>query len=326
MTDASAEWLVERGIGETRAVLVDGGQVIAARLHWPGEITAGDVHEAQLVSRRGGTRRGTVRLANGTEALVDHLPRSATEGASGQVVIVRAPIAERGRLKRASARWLEGEPMPDNAAQPGKFLPDAREVRAFEEGAWEEVWQAASSGAVAFPGGDILCSVTPAMTVIDVDGNLPPRALALAAVPAIARALRWFEIGGNIGIDFPTLQAKADRRAVDAALDEALSGWAHEHTAMNGFGLVQIVTRLQGPSLLHRFASSRTALCARYAMRVAERASGAGVTLLTVHPALKARLKPEWTDELRRRTGRDVRIKIDPALALEAPHAQIVSA
>ena len=313
-----ADWLTEDGIGETRALLIEGGEVRAARLQWPGELIAGAVRTAQLTQKFAGACRGVALLENGTEVLVDHLPPSVTEGISGKLRITRAAIAERGRLKRAQARWVEDEE-PATATFPGK------NVRSFDAGLWEEAWHAASSGSIAFAGGEVLCSVTPAMTVIDIDGDLPPRDLALAAIPAIVQALRWFEIGGNIGIDFPTIETKAGRRAVDEALGEALSDWPHERTAMNGFGFVQIVARLEGPSLLHRFATSRVGMCARYALRVAERVEGPGVTLLTVHPALKAKLKPEWLEELERRTGRAVRIETDPGLALEAPNAQVVA-
>ena len=325
------EWLVERGIGETRALLIESGEVKAAKLAWPGELTAGEMPFATLFSKTAGARRGVARLDNGTEVLVDHLPPDATEGSRIGVKITRAPIAERGRLKRARARCFSVGHKPaedatqtlDERGSKDIFLLGDN-VRRFDSGDWEEVWDAASSGSIAFAGGEILCSVTPAMTVIDIDGDMAPRELALAAVPAIAKALRWFEIGGNIGIDFPTLQTKADRTAVDAALEGALSGWRHERTAMNGFGFVQIVARLEGPSLLHRFATSRVGMCTRYALRVAERAEGPGVTLLTVHPALKAKLKPEWIEELGRRTGRETRIETDPGLALEAPSAQVV--
>ena len=61
-------------------------------------------------------------------------------------------------------------------------------------------------------------------------------------------------------------------------------------------------------------------------LRRAEALEGPGVTLLTVHPAIKAKLTPEWLGELQRRTGRPVRIETEPGLALEAPHAQMVSA
>ncbi|EAQ29459.1 ribonuclease [Erythrobacter sp. NAP1] len=328
-----AEWLVEHGIGETRALLIENGEIVASKLRWPGEISAGNRLFAKLTSRTAGKRRGTATLESGQEVLVDQLPPEATEGAQIGVRITRAPIAERGRLKRAQGRcfMVGSRPLDDPEKTAGEtrtkdlfVLGDS--VSQFEMGDWEEVWHSASSGTIAFAGGEVLCSVTPAMTVIDIDGDLPPRDLALAAVPAIAKALRWFDIGGNIGIDFPTLEAKADRRAVDEALEDALADWSHERTSMNGFGFVQLVARLEGPSLLHRFATSRTALCARYAIRVAERASGAGVTLLRVHPALAAKIKPDWITDVERRTGRPLRIETQPGLALEAPSAQVVSA
>ena len=170
----------------------------------------------------------------------------------------------------------------------------------------------------------MLFSVTPAMTLIDVDGELPPRELAFAAVPAIARWLRLFDLGGSIGIDFPTLERKVDRKAVDAALQRALADWPHESTAMNGFGFVQIVARLEGPSLLHRFMNSRVEAAARMALRRAEMVEGPGVTLLTVHPVLKPKLQPDWLEELARRTGRPTRIETSARLAIEAAAAQIV--
>ena len=317
-----AEWLIEQGIGETRALLVEGGEVVAAKLQWPGELVAGEFYTGKLTNKTGGARRGLAILNTGVEVLVDHLPASINEGASGHIRITRPAIAERGRLKRAQGRWHDG----DAGSEALSPLEGARRVTAFDAGQWEELWHAASSGSIAFAGGEILCAVTPAMSVIDIDGALPPRELALAAIPAIAQALRWFDMGGNIGIDFPTIEAKADRKAIDDALASALTDWAHERTAMNGFGFVQIIARLEAPSLLHRFATSRTGMCARYALRVAERAQGTGaVLLLTVHPALKAKLKPEWLDELARRTGKQIRIETDPVLALEAPSAQLVS-
>jgi hypothetical protein len=300
-----------------RALRIERGEIVAAKLRWPGELVVGETATARLSAKRAGEKRGTATLENGREVLVDHLPSHISEGASGHVRITRAAIAERGRLKRAQGRWTE-----EALADPSPTLGET--VRQFEPGLWEEVWHAASSGAITFAGGEILCSVTPAMTVIDIDGDLPPRELALVAIPAIAKALRWFDIGGNIGIDFPTLDAKTDRRAVDEALEKALADWPHERTALNGFGFVQIVARLEGPSLLHRFATARTGMCARYAIRMAERAEGAGITLLTVHPAVKAKLKPDRLEELRRRTGREVRIETDPSLALGAPSAQVV--
>lgn len=322
MPNPNASWLIEEGIAETRALLVEGEQVLAAKLFWPGELAAGTRATGKLTAKLKGTRRGVALLEGGTEALVDHLPASITEGQTLDLVITRAALAERGRLKRAQARVSAAD-----APSPHSGWPEGRVVRRFPAGLWEEVWHAASAASLDFPGGEVLVSVTPAMTVIDIDGTGAAREVALAAVPAIAQALAWFDIGGNIGIDFPTLQTKEDRRAVDAAIDTALADWPHERTAMNGFGFVQIVARLAGPSLLHRFATARLGMAARMALRQAEIAADSGtgrVLALTVHPALKAKLKQPWLEVLALRTAREVRIETDPALAIKAAHAQLL--
>lgn len=318
------EWLIEEGIAERRALLVEGERVLAAKVMWPGELAAGTRTTGKLTAKLKGTRRGVALLDGGGEVLVDHLPPSATEGQRLDLIVTRTALAERGRLKRAQARVAGSD-----APSPGIAWPEGRVVRRFPAGLWDEVWHAASSASLAFPGGEILVSVTPAMTVIDIDGIGPQREVALAAVPAIAQALAWFDLAGNIGIDFPTLQTKEDRRAVDAALEEALAAFPHERTAMNGFGFVQIVARLTSPSLLHRFAAARLGMAGRMALRRAELAADAGgrrVLELRVHPALKAKLKDAWLDELTRRTGRELRIVSDPALAIEAANAQLLEA
>ncbi|MGN6498774.1 MAG: ribonuclease [Tsuneonella sp.] len=316
-----ADWLVEQGIGEDRAILVERDQVLAARLRWPGELRAGLVVPARLAVRRAGSARGLAHTQSGAEIFVDKLPAGLTEGRSCDVLVTRAPIAERGRLKRAQGRAIEAGQAPPPRDDP---FASGEVVRRFPAGLWDDVWDTAWDGELACAGGSLLFSVTPAMTLIDVDGDLPPRELALAAVPALARALEVFDLGGSIDIDFPTIEDKRGRRQVDEALGAALAAWPHERTAMNGFGFVQIVARLEGPSLLHRMASARAAAAARMLLRRAEALEGSGATLLSVHPAIAAAIAPEWLDELARRTGREVRLASDPALALGAGHAQVV--
>lgn len=321
-----AEWLVEEGIGEHRAIRLEGDRIVAARVDWPGEPAVGLVEDAVLVSRAAGSARGTARFASGEEALVDKLPSTASEGAKIRLEVTRPALGERGRRKLARARPTDAAPRPAPTLAEALRAEshEVRVVREFPAGDGAELAAEAFAGEVAFPGGTLQFSPTPAMLLVDVDGTLGPRALALAAVQPLAEALRRFDVGGSIGIDFPTLATKEDRRAVDEALAAALADWPHERTAMNGFGFVQLVARLERPSLLHRAAFQRAGMAARSLLRQAERLQGAGALLLSGHPALEAQLRPDWLAELARRTGREVRWEARPALALEAPQAQLV--
>ncbi|MFA7588125.1 MAG: ribonuclease, partial [Novosphingobium sp.] len=215
-----AEWLVEEGIGEDRAILLEADVPVAARLQCHGALAAGQVEDAVLVSRAAGSRRGIARFASGEDVLVDHLPREASEGAPLRLAITRAALAEKGRFKRAQARPTTRPPCPAPglAARLRDEGQTVRIVRRFPSGCWEDVFADAWSGECTFSGGAIIITPTPAMTLIDVDGTLSPPVLARAAVPAIAQAIARLDLAGSIGIDFPTLSDKADRRAVDTLL------------------------------------------------------------------------------------------------------------
>ncbi len=321
-----ADWLVEDGIAEQRAIRLRNGEIAEARMLWPGECAAGAVVDAILVSRMRGARRGTARLPDGTETLVDGLPPQASEGAAIRLRITRPPLAERGRLKRAHARPAD-EPLRPSPSLMDQLRDEGhqpRVVHRFPDGDWDGLVAEALHGEVPFAGGSLLISPTPAMTLIDIDGPAGPRELALAAAPVIGAAIRRLDLAGSIGIDFPTLAEKQDRRAVDACLDDALAGWPHERTAMNGFGFVQMVARVSRPSLIHRAAFQRAGMAARLVLRRAERLDGPGILELSGHPSVGAAIVPEWMEELRRRAGRPVRWRSDSGLAIDAPHAQLV--
>lgn len=315
-----AEWLVEEGIGEHRAVLIEADEIVAARIDWLGELVAGQIEDAVLIARTAGSSRGSARFVNGELALIDGLPREASEGATLRLEVRRAANIERSRSKFALARPTERPPCP--APSLAERL-GGRIVRHFD--GWDDLWMEAMTGNIDFAGGRLTVEPTAAMTVIDIDGDLKPFALALSAVPALAKAIRRLDLSGSIAIDFPTLELRSERKAIDAALDDALGGWPHERTAMNGFGLVQLVARLEGPSLVDRIMQRWSDATARMLLRRAEQVDEPGSILLTAHSRVRAAFHGGWEDELARRTGRTIVWRTDDTIAPFAAFAQAVA-
>ena len=290
----------------------------------------GHVSDARLVSRAKGSKRGTVQFASGEEALVSGLAVSASEGSAVRCKIVRSQVPEKNRRKLACAVPTGDAPTAadtlfDQLTAQGL---EPKLVRRFPDCDWDELWLEAWNGAVSFDGGELIFADTPAMMLIDIDGgsNGGPdaRLLALSAVTPIAESIGRFDLSGSIGIDFPTLQAKADRKAVDQAIGAALDHWPHERTAMNGFGFVQIAARFERPSLIQHIHHARAATAACLLLRKAEHVSEPGALQINCHPAVAGKLQDVWLAELSRRTGREVRTAVDASLALEAGFAQAV--
>ncbi len=283
-----------------------------------GRARAGAVVDAKFTRQWVSGRSGIITLPDGQEALLQPLPKGLTEGSMVRVEIVRAAMTERGgQAKRARARPAEADsPLndgPDLMAEINDAGLPVRQVHAHDEDVlsrhgWHEAVEQAETGRIDFEGGSLLVSLTPAMTLFDVDGPLAPFELAKRAAKEIALALVRFDISGNIGIDFPTLQAKAERAAVTAIFDEYMTGNC-ERTAINGFGFMQIVSRKLRPSLLEILQANRSVNAALQLLRQAERDRGTGAMRLEVHPAVANKMHPALLEELARRMGRPVEIE-----------------
>jgi hypothetical protein len=302
------EWLIERGIGETRAALVEDGEIIEARVRRDGVIAAGTILEAKLVAV---APRVAVE-AGGETFLLPHGVSGVSEGRSLFVEVTREALGGAEPWKRGLARITSEEPRPAPA------LAEGREGRI--EG-WDDLLEEARSGIVPFNGGELRIEPTAAMTMIDVDGWLAPAELAQVAALAAARAIMRLDLGGSIGIDFPTVGGRQARRDVDLLMNEFLPDRS-EHTAMNGFGFVQVVRPRPRPSLVE-LARDRTPFEARALLRRAA-TERPGSKRLVVHPAVFALLQqqPVWLDQLARQIGGAIQLRADGALPMSGGYAE----
>lgn len=142
--------------------------------------------------------------------------------------------------------------------------------------------------------------------------------LAKRAAKEVALALTRFDIGGSIGVDFPTLPSKSERTEVCAIFDDHMTGNC-ERTAINGFGLMQVVARKTGPSVVELIQADKILSATLILLREAERAQGTGAMRLDVHPAVAAKLnhhRQAWLDALSKRTGRSISVTAKGNIAI----------
>ena len=302
------DWIRERGIGETRLARIEQGAIVEARIDLDGVVAPGSLLTATLV--RSG-RNGVARDTAGAEYLLPDGAPGITEGAQATIVVTRAAIPGIESWKRPLAKLAEA----DRGEAP--FEP----VDGMLPSEWDDIIEEARGGMVRFAGGELRLSPTAAMTLIDVDGTLPAKELAMAGARAAARAILRLDIGGSIGIDLPTVPGKAVRQAVGDAVDSILPK-PFERTAMNGFGFVQVVRPRRRASLLE-LAADRAAFEARALMR---RVGGeaAGAKRVVAHPAVVALLEgnPRWLAELARQCGGAIGLRADPSLPISGGYAE----
>ncbi|MBA4759166.1 ribonuclease [Sphingosinicella sp.] len=323
-----AEWLIERGIGETRAALIEAGAIAEMRIVREGVgPRAGEIWDARLTAKLG-ARRGIVLLGD-HEALLEPVPADLAEGGLVRVVVLREPIPERGRSRLAKVR-AEGAAgaVPGLITAPAFDPPGARALghgEALDDYGWGEAIAEAESGHVAFAGGSLALVPTPAMTTIDIDGDLPAVDLAMAGVRAAVAAIRRFDIGGSIGIDLPTLRDKAARQAAGDLVDSLLPQ-PFERTAVNGFGFLQIVRPRPRASIIERVQNAPVETAALALLHLAARTPGAGPRTLTASPRVVTWLRAHapFVTELERRIGAQVVLAEDAALALQGGHVHAV--
>ncbi|KKC27058.1 hypothetical protein [Sphingomonas sp. SRS2] len=323
------EWLYEAGIGEIRAALIEDGAIVAAAIEADDDgVRAGTIAWARLSRIVIPGRRAIVTLDGGEDALIEPVPKGVSEGARLLVEIHRASLPEPGRAKLAIARQAAADAVAADAPTllerieaSGESLRQLQphQPDALEAAGWSELIEEAATGLTDFEGGALRLSLTPAMSLIDVDGWLGLAELAVAGAGAAARMIVRHGITGSIGIDLPTAGSKAARQAAADAVD-AILPQPFERTAVNGFGFLQIVRRRAQASLPERIQGDPLGVAARGLLRRAERTPGAGTRTLVAAPAVIALIgkREDWQAGLARRIGAPIGLRAEARLAISA--------
>src|SRR5579872_6452683 len=106
----SLDWLIEEGIGEVRAALIENGEIIEARIELEDGLPAQSIISARLANSGTGGRKAIATGEDGTEYL---LPRGAvgvTQGAKLTIEVTRQTIPGGEPWKRALARQTDQTP------------------------------------------------------------------------------------------------------------------------------------------------------------------------------------------------------------------------
>jgi ribonuclease G len=305
----AAEIFAVRSIGETLRAVVEHDTLV--ELHVLRDMDAlpyGHVCDAIVRDKQG----ARLRVAcDGVEAwLIDSAQHPI--GTRLQVQVTRAPIAEPGQIKIAHVAAFRRQALAPPEARYVQDFPDS-----FEVDGWCD---RAISGTILFEGGSLSLERTRAGLVIDVDGSGDALTLNLKAATKIAAVLRLFQVGGMVMVDFITPENRSARLNIDAALDAVLKKDPRpfERTAMNGFGMVQIVRARRGPSLIDQLCGIRhhAPSVETQSLRLlaeAARSVGAGTRTLKARPDIIAQLEkwPSLLAEARLAMGANITMAAD---------------
>ena len=284
--------------GETRAVLFEDGVPVELHIERQGHTALGSVCDGRIITK--GAQHDYVRLSGGQEIIVS--PKSGLgEGATIRAEIVRERMCEPGEVKLAIARQSSGD-LIDMAGHWQAALTARADATIEADAVFDDHFDLALAGRSDVDGATLWFERTKAGLVFDVDGQGDPQAINRAAAAEVARLLRLFQIGGATMIDFVGMDSKAARLDVAAAFDAASAAdpRGFERTAINGYGLMQVIRAKPRPSLLDtlfgiRRVSPSDETMALMLLRAASRSSGAGVRRCVTTPSIAGMLgQPGW--------------------------------
>jgi Ribonuclease G/E len=349
----AADTVIDGAIGETRVGVLRAGRVVGLRLlRWSDagrRARLGEVYVARVRSidrvRRGafldlGLKEdaGFLPLDSNGRARAGAAARALREGEALTVSIVREAAWGKGPVAQLLLEPAAGGPRLLAAAEGEAALREPAPANAAVRSLLDEAFEAALARQAPLANGGVLSlERTSALTVVDVDAGARPgggdveryvRQLNIDAAREAAVQLRLRGLGGLCVIDFVHMRREESRKAVEAALREALREEAPQAQMgrISKLGLLELsrpqTTRPLQNVLLDGEGRPTVETAALAALRALEREAGAarGRMVRLRAPAAVARWLQEghiaWREALTRRIG--VRFSVDaaPDLAL----------
>lgn len=286
------------GPGERRAALVENNCIVEIHIQRDLHPVVGECGTGRIGRK---TPSGTYIMTDNAGELLVRGKCAGSEGAYIAFEVVREEIAEPGRVKPAEAMLVEAASSTDRQGLWNRRT-EALTASMMKSALLDDAFDCALAGTSVAGDATISFQRTKAGLVFDVDGTGDPRAINHAAAVEISRLLRLFQIGGMAMVDFVAVDSKTARQEIADAFDAASSADPrnYERTAINGFGMMQIVRARPRPSVLDQLFGTRIASLsdetqALWLLREASRTAGFGMRTITARPAVAALLSsPRW--------------------------------
>jgi len=309
--------------GERRAALVEDGNIVEIYIQHDALWALGETGAGRIDRK---TPSGAYVITDDNSELLLRSKISDPEGMRVTFEVTREAIAEPGRVKPAEIALRDSGVLPSLQKD---ALWDAR-LMAFEQPVISA--SIADGFDIALSGQSQLGSViisfqrTKAGLVFDVDGIGSAFDINQVAAAEIARLLRLYQVGAMVMIDFVSMEAKAQRTQIAEIFDAAARSDARpfERTAINGYGMMQVVRARPRPSVLdHLFGTRIAALSdqtqAYWLLRAVAQSSGFGARTVTARPGVAALLESQkwagWRAQAMRAAGADMLVVADEKAA-----------
>jgi len=309
--------------GERRAAVVENGNIVEIHIQRDALWALGECGIGRIDRK---TPSGAYVVADDGSTLLLRSKINQPDGARVFFEVTREAIAEPGRIKPPEIL------LRDSAHDPliGKdALWDARVASLGQSAVSASI---ADGFDVAIAGqsqlGDVSLSFqrTKAGLVFDIDGIGDAFAINLVAATEVARLLRLFQVGAMVLIDFVSMESKAQRTQIAEDFDAAslADPRPFERTAINGYGMMQVVRARPRPSILDQLFGTRIAALsdetqAYWLLRAVDQSKGFGTRTVTAQPEVATLLQSErwaaWRAAAVRLAGADMQVVADEKAA-----------